>query len=137
MINKSNKQRHMKKQNTMVSEPGLTNQLKKGTTITGDFTSESDARIDGVINGNMKVKGKIIIGPTGAVNGDISCSVCEISGKVKGKLNIDSSLTLKSSADFNGEMSAKKLIIEPGAVFNGSCKMDSQKNATGFSPEKK
>ncbi len=127
----------MKKQNIMVSDPTQTNMLKKGTTITGDFTSESDARIDGVINGNMKVKGKIIIGTTGEVNGDISCSVCEISGKVKGKLKIDSSLTLKSSADYSGEMSAKKLIIEPGAVFNGSCKMDSQKNATGFIPEKK
>ncbi|MCF6364781.1 MAG: polymer-forming cytoskeletal protein [Bacteroidales bacterium] len=127
----------MKKQNNIISEPGLTNQLKKGTTINGDLTSESDARIDGIVNGNLNVKGKIIIGPTGEVTGDITCSVCEISGKVKGKLNIDSSLTLKSSANYTGEMSSNKLIIEPGAVFNGTCKMESKKNAPGFTNEKK
>jgi len=127
----------MKKQNNIISEPGLTNQLKKGTTINGDLTSESDARIDGIINGNLKVKGKIIIGPTGEVTGDITCAVCEISGKVKGKLTIENSLTLKSSADYTGEMSSSKLIIEPGAVFNGTCKMESVKNAGGFTTEKK
>lgn len=109
-----------------ISEPGLTNQLKKGTKIEGNLSSESDARIDGTIEGNVSVKGKVIIGESGMIVGDISCSVCEISGTVKGKLNIENRLTLKASADYTGDMITEKLIIEPGAKFNGTCKMSNQ-----------
>lgn len=114
----------MKKQNNIISEPGMTNQLKNGTIITGDLTSESDARIDGIINGNINIKGKIIIGTTGKVIGDITCSFCDIEGNVKGKLTVKKSLTLKSTANYTGEIATNKLIIEPGAIFNGSCKMN-------------
>ena len=127
----------MKKPTNMITDPGLTNQLKNGTIITGDLTSESDARIDGTVNGNITVKGKVIIGSTGKVIGDIACAFCDIEGEVKGKLTINNSLTLKSTANYTGEISTKKLIIEPGAVFNGSCKMDGTKDVSGFRPEKK
>ena len=123
----------MKKQNTISSEPGQTNLLKKGTTINGDLKSEGDARIDGNVNGNIDVKGKVVIGSTGKIIGDINCAFCDIEGEVKGKLSIKSSLTLKSTANYTGEISTKKLIIEPGAVFNGSCKMDPKSHADGGS----
>jgi len=127
----------MKKQNNIISEPGMTNQLKNGTIITGDLTSESDARIDGIVNGNINIKGKIIIGTTGKVTGDITCSFCDIEGNVKGKLTVKKSLTLKSTANYTGEIGTNKLIIEPGAVFNGSCKMeDSNKHAEASFSEK-
>ena len=119
----------MKKSNNIISEPGLTNQLKKGTKIEGNLSSESDARIDGTIEGNVNVKGKVIIGETGIITGDINCSICEISGTVKGKLNISNRLTLKASAKYTGDMTTAKLIIEPGASFNGSCKMNADNNA--------
>ena len=128
----------MKKQNNIISEPGMTNQLKKGTIINGDLTSENDARIDGVINGNINVKGKVIIGGTGKITGNITCSFCDIEGNVKGKLKLKNSLTLKSTADFTGEITTRKLIIEPGAVFNGSCKMEgNDKHEGGSFSEKK
>ena len=129
----------MKKPINMITDPGATNQLKNGTVITGDLTSESDARIDGTVNGNIKVKGKVIIGNTGKVTGDIACAFCDIEGKVKGKLTVTDSLTLKSTASYEGEIITKKLIIEPGAVFNGSCKMDggATKPTESFKPEKK
>jgi len=120
----------MSKSNNIISEPGLTNQLKKGTKIEGNLSSESDARIDGTIEGNVNVHGKVIIGETGTIIGDIKCSICEISGTVKGKLNIGNRLTLKASAIFTGDMTTAKLIIEPGAVFNGTCKMDNKTNTT-------
>ncbi len=127
----------MKKQNNIISEPGMTNQLKKGTIINGDLTSENDARIDGVINGNINVKGKVIIGGTGKITGNITCSFCDIEGSVTGKLSIKNNLTLKSTANYTGEIATGKLVIEPGAVFNGSCKMDGNKHAEGSFTEKK
>ncbi len=121
----------------VMADPGATNQLRSGTTINGNIDSEGDVRIEGTVKGNIKVKGKVIIGNTGKVTGDITCAFCDISGTVTGKLNIDKSLTLKSSAVYNGEITTPKLIIEPGAVFNGSCKMNNEADAEGFKIDKK
>lgn len=118
-----------KTNNTIMADPGATNQLRNGTVIEGNINSEGDIRIEGTVNGNIKVKGKVIIGNTGKVTGDINCSFLDISGTVTGKLIIAESLTLKSSAKYTGEISTKKLIIEPGAIFNGSCKMNGTKYA--------
>ncbi len=120
----------MKKNNNVImADPGATNLLRNGTIINGNINSEGDIRIEGSVTGNIKVKGKVIIGNSGNVTGDIHCAFCDISGSVNGKLVIANSLTLKSSANYTGEISTKKLIIEPGAIFNGSCKMDGTKHA--------
>ena len=125
----------MGKINNKVSDPGLTNQLKKGTVITGDLSSKSDARIDGIINGNVTIEGRVVIGETGEINGDIKCNILEVAGKITGNLDIKERLTLKLSANFTGNMKTKKLIIEPGAIFNGSCKMGASNGGT-FSEKK-
>lgn len=125
-----------KSNNTIMADPGATNLLRSGTEIKGDINSGGDIRIEGTVTGNIKVKGKVIIGNTGKVTGDIQCAFCDISGKVIGKLNIGNSLTLKASADYQGEITTSKLIIEPGAIFNGSCKMDGKVNAGEIKKEK-
>ena len=122
--------------NTVMADPGATNLLRNGTEIKGDINSEGDIRIEGTVTGNIKVKGKVIIGSSGKVTGDIDCAFCDISGKVTGKLNIGKSLSLKASANYTGEITTKKLIIEPGAVFNGSCKMDGISHAGEIKKEK-
>ncbi len=126
-----------KTNNIIVADPGATNQLRNGTVIEGNLSSKGDVRIEGTVKGNINVKGKVIIGNTGKVTGDIICSFCDISGTVVGKLIIAESLTLKASANYKGEISTKKLIIEPGAIFNGSCKMGDIKNAEEAKVEKK
>ena len=128
----------MKKSNNniIMADPGATNLLRNGTEIKGNINSEGDIRIEGTVNGNIKVKGKVIIGNSGKVTGDIDCAFCDISGSVSGKLNITNSLTLKASANYNGEITTKKLVIEPGAVFNGSCKMDGVSHAEEIKKEK-
>lgn len=128
----------MKKSNNniIMADPGATNLLRNGTEIKGNINSEGDIRIEGSVNGNIKVKGKVIIGNSGKVTGDIDCAFCDISGTVSGKLNISNSLTLKASANYNGEITTKKLVIEPGAIFNGSCKMDGVSHAGEIKKEK-
>ncbi len=126
-----------KTNNIIVADPGATNQLRNGTVIEGNLSSKGDVRIEGTVKGNINVKGKVIIGNTGKVTGDITCSFCDISGTVVGKLTIAESLTLKTSANYKGEISTKKLIIEPGAIFNGSCKMGDIRNAEEPKVEKK
>ena len=102
------------------------NLIGKGTQITGDIISEGDIRIDGDLTGNLKCAGRVVVGVTGKVVGEVNCKNCEVSGFLKGKLVIEQLLTLKSSSKIQGEIKTGKLSIEPGSVFTGSCNMGEQ-----------
>ena len=101
------------------------NLIENGTKIKGDIESNGDFRIDGTLIGSIKSKGKIVVGTTGSVEGDISCRNADISGKVKAQVNITELLSLKASADISGDIKTAKLSIEPGAKFSGNREMDS------------
>ena len=100
-----------------------------GTTIKGDIDCNGDMRIDGKVTGNINVSGKIVIGTTGVINGQITCKNSEIEGKVDGKLFVGELLMLKSTAAILGDIATAKLAIEPGATFTGNCKMDGKAQA--------
>lgn len=102
------------------------NLIGKGTQITGDIHSEGDIRIDGDLAGNVQCTGRVVIGASGKVTGNMNCKNCEISGFVEGNLNIEQLLSLRSSAHVKGDILSGKLSIEPGSVFSGSCKMSQQ-----------
>ena len=100
------------------------NLIANGTEVVGDVKSDSGIRVDGQLKGKMNIKGKVVIGNPGLVNGDIVCKQIEVSGNVNGNIHAAELVSLKSSAKINGEIVTRKLAIEPGAVFTGTCRMD-------------
>lgn len=106
------------------------NILGAGTSVKGDITANGDFRIDGSLIGNISAKGKLVIGATGFVDGEITCQNADFSGSVKGKVNVAELLSLKSISKIIGDITINKLSIEPGAQFSGSCNMDSNKDTT-------
>jgi cytoskeletal protein CcmA (bactofilin family) len=115
------------------SEPdnATINIISNGTDITGDIKSTGDIRIDGSLKGNLNTKGKVVIGPTGKVNGEVFCKNSEVSGIVEGKIIVGQLLNLKASSKIYGDIATSKLSIEPGAVFSGNCKMSENDNNGG------
>jgi cytoskeletal protein CcmA (bactofilin family) len=113
------------------------NLISSGTDITGDIKSNGDIRIDGTLKGNLSTKGKVVIGPTGKVIGEVICKNSEVSGVIEGKINVGQLLNLKASSRILGDISTSKLSIEPGALFTGYCKMsESEYEGTAVSKEK-
>jgi cytoskeletal protein CcmA (bactofilin family) len=104
------------------------NLISNGTDITGDIKSNGDIRIDGTLKGNLNTKGKVVIGPTGKVSGEIFCKNSEVSGIIEGKINVGQLLNLKASSKILGDIATVKLSIEPGALFTGYCKMSEGEN---------
>lgn len=100
------------------------NLLSAGTIVKGDIQVNGDFRIDGSFTGSIHCKGKVVVGNTGNIEGEINCQNADFSGMVKANVMVAELLTLKSSANFSGEISTNKLAIEPGAVFSGNCKME-------------
>ena len=113
------------------------NLISNGTDITGDIKSTGDIRIDGTLKGNLNTKGKVVIGPTGKVSGEVICKNSEVSGVVEGKITVGQLLNLKASSKILGDISTSKLSIEPGAVFSGFCKMSESENETITAPKEK
>ena len=104
-------------------QPNKLNRFVEGTNIKGDIVSESNIRIDGELVGNLSTTGKLVIGPTGKITGDIVCQNADIEGTVEGTIKVDGVLLLKSTAKFYGEITTAKIGVENGAEFNGICKM--------------
>ncbi|MBT6377652.1 MAG: polymer-forming cytoskeletal protein, partial [Flavobacterium sp.] len=109
-----------KTQKTKVME---INVVAKNTTINGDIISEGDFRIDGTLEGNIKTKGRVIIGIDGSVKGKIDAVNSDIEGKFSGELLVQETLTIKATATISGDVIIGKLSVEPGATFNASCSM--------------
>lgn len=101
------------------------NLIGQGTEITGDITCSGDLRIDGILTGNIISKGKIVIGETGKIKGEITCKNSDISGTVEGKISVADLLALKATARIHGDIATSKLAIEPGSRFTGYCNMSS------------
>lgn len=111
----------------------LLNQVMLGTEIKGDVSSTGDMRIDGSLIGNLKIKGRVVIGESGKVKGEIQCKNSEVSGKIEGKIMVAEQLSLKATSSIDGDIITNKLAIEPGAKFTGTCNM-SNNTAIGGTP---
>ncbi|MBI5218316.1 MAG: polymer-forming cytoskeletal protein [Bacteroidia bacterium] len=105
------------------TESNSLNIIGGGTVVKGEILCDGDLRIDGTLNGNLTTKGKVVIGVTGNVNGEINCKNSDISGKIEGKIRVSELLSLKSTAKISGDIITNKLAIEPSAVFTGTCNM--------------
>jgi len=105
-----------------------TNLLAFGTEIIGEIKTDGDIRLDGKLKGNLTAQGKVVLGATGIIEGDITCKNALIEGKLDGKITVAELLTLNSTAKIHGEVITSKLAVEPGAIFTGTCKMDDVAN---------
>ncbi len=96
------------------------NSIVQGTQIEGTIKASSDLRIDGQINGKLFCDAKVIIGPTGKIDGEVTCQNAVIEGSFKGTLNVKELLNIRETAKVQGEISYSKLIVQPGGVIEGT-----------------
>jgi cytoskeletal protein CcmA (bactofilin family) len=102
---------------------GANSLIGAGTSILGDIESQGDIRIDGVLRGNLRGRGKILIGPEGKVEGDIEGEQADVLGHITGKIQVSGLLHLRDKAVVKGDIYAGNLQVEPTATFNGQCHM--------------
>lgn len=100
-----------------------TNTIGKGTVLEGNIETYGNIRIEGKVIGNIKSKSKIALGNSSHVDGNIIAQNADLEGEVKGRIEISEMLILKATAVVHGDIVTGKLVVEPGAVFNGTCKM--------------
>ena len=115
---------------------GEHNRIVERTTVQGHINSPGDIRVDGQVKGNLTVGGKLVVGPTGTIDGHVKANDASISGRVIGKLEIKGLTTLSQSANVEAEIMTGKLAVETGAQFSGTCTMNNGKTALASPPAK-
>ncbi len=102
------------------------NRICAGTTFVGNITAVGDIRIDGVLEGNLTTKGKLVVGEGGRIKGDVISKNADVLGVIEGKVTATESLTLRATSRITGDATMSRILIEVGAVFVGYCNMPSE-----------
>jgi cytoskeletal protein CcmA (bactofilin family) len=107
-----------------IKEGTLSGYVGSGTLVTGEATFKAMMRIDGQLSGRVSSSsGTLIVGTNGRVDANIDVAVATIHGTVNGDVIATQRLELGRAAKVNGNIQTPSLVIEQGAIFEGSCKM--------------
>lgn len=100
------------------------NIIGKGITIRGSLTGGGDLVIEGRVEGQIALKNHLTIESSGIVEADIRADELTINGEASGNIDASTKVAINTSARVNGDIKAVRVVIEDGAVFNGSIEMD-------------
>ena len=94
-----------------------------GMKVVGDVETDGTLRIEGVVEGSVRAAKAVVIGKEGSVNGDVHAQDAVIAGRVVGRVVAESRLELQATSTVEGEVFARRLQLDEGAVVNGPLKM--------------
>jgi len=97
--------------------------LGEGTMFEGSVIVPHNLRVEGSFKGRIETSEEIVIGGTGVVNADIKAKSAIVGGQIIGNLMVEDRVELEQNASLIGDLRAKDLIINEGAVFHGNCSM--------------
>lgn len=121
-----------------IKDGSLSGFVGSGTVITGEASFKSMLRVDGRFSGRITSgTGTLIVGAGGQVDANIEVDIAMIHGVVNGDIIAGQRIELGRAAKLNGNIQTPSLVIEQGAVFEGSCKMVQMKTAATPKVERK
>ncbi len=97
--------------------------IGRGTKIEGTITVDGSTRIDGIVTGKLISNDVITIGPNGEVKAEVKAKSIIVGGRVQGNLEAAEKIELQSKSELRGDLIAKSLLVEHGAIFHGSSNM--------------
>ena len=106
------------------------NNIGSGTVVEGNIKTEGDIRIDGKVIGNIVSKGRLVTGPNSSITGDIVCTNGNIDGQIKGDIKVAEILRITKSANIDGNITVKKLIVDEGAIIQAKISMSTNPSTT-------
>ncbi len=107
-----------------IKEGNLSGFVGGGTVVTGEANFKAMMRVDGHLSGRIcSTSGTLIVGANGKVDANIEVAIAVVHGTVNGDVIASQRLELGRAAKLNGNIQTASLVIEPGALFEGSCKM--------------
>lgn len=111
------------KQNGSAVAEGAISIVGPGMRVVGNLETDGTVRIEGAVEGSVQAGKAVVVGKDGVVDGDVRTQDAVIAGRVVGTVVAESRLELQATSRIEGEVFARKLQLEEGAVLNGSVQM--------------
>jgi cytoskeletal protein CcmA (bactofilin family) len=115
------------RQPTMASPETVISIIGPGMKVVGDLVTDGTLRIEGTVEGTIRAGKAVVIGKDGVVDGSIVTQDAVISGRLRGTLTAESRLELQASSRIDGDVQARRMQLEEGAVLNGNVTMGERK----------
>lgn len=107
-----------------IKEGRLSGFVGHGTTLTGETEFHAMLRVDGHLVGTVTSEaGTLIVGTNGQVDANVSVAAAMVNGAVNGDIIASEKLQLGRTARVMGNIQSPRLIVEEGAILEGSCSM--------------
>lgn len=114
----------MKRRDDSPASGDIETVIGKNTKIHGEVSGTGNLRIDGEIEGELKLSGSVIVGETGMVTGNVSARSLDVSGTVHGNAQTEEGLTIHSAGQLIGDVKVNAFQIEDGGIFKGRSEMN-------------
>ncbi|MFP6639581.1 MAG: polymer-forming cytoskeletal protein [Myxococcota bacterium] len=98
--------------------------IGKSIVIKGELSGNEDVEIDGTVEGDLRLPEHVLtIGPNGQVSGTVHAKTVHVVGRIKGDVEASERFEIEASGIVEGDIRAPRLIVQEGAVVNGSIEM--------------
>jgi cytoskeletal protein CcmA (bactofilin family) len=100
--------------------------IGKSITIKGDLSGNEDLQIDGTVEGRIDLpNNQLTIGAEGRVKAEVHAKAVIVIGHVTGNLSAADRIQVEANGVVDGDVKAPRLVIQEGAMLNGSVEMTS------------
>lgn len=87
--------------------------------VVGEISSDEELYVDGELEGNLELRHRLTIGPTGKVKANIKAQEVVVFGSVRGNVEAENRISLRAGATIVGDIKTAGIVIEDGAYFKG------------------
>jgi cytoskeletal protein CcmA (bactofilin family) len=121
---------------SMADEGKMNSIIGKGCKVNGTIdVQDGTLRIDGDFEGNVNCPGgTLVIGKGGKVQADIKVQSAVVGGTVNGNIDAKEKIELQAGSRLEGDIKTRRLVIDEGVFFEGSCKMSPDGKPMGSTP---
>ena len=105
------------------SSGGLSAFIDQGSEFEGKLSFRDTVRIDGRFHGEISSENNLIVGESGEIEATIRSNTIAISGQVNGEIRAGRKVVLHKTARVEGNIETPSIVIEDGALLNGTVKM--------------
>ena len=102
---------------------GQTSIIAQGCKFDGTVNVRGTLRIEGEFKGTIATPESMVIGKTGVVHAQVKVKNAIIGGQLFGNIEAENKIELQSGSHVEGDIRTKRLVIDEGVFFEGSCSM--------------
>ena len=105
--------------------------IATGVTMSGTLRGEGVIQVEGIVEGEIDLKGAVIVTPTGHIKGPVAADTVHIAGCIMGDVMARDHMRLEKTGSLEGDVTTVSLVVEDGGHLNGRSNMRKGEKAPG------